>query len=138
MELKFKKHKWLWVPSTGILETTAPTEYPTTGGLMKVHRGTLIVQAAIKILLGFTDGAPLVSLGINGGDLEGLVAEADVTIETAGIYNGKGAELTSIHAASTANGRLYTAEGNLRINYTGDALTTVGRLEVIITYCEIE
>jgi hypothetical protein len=136
-DLKFKQHKWIWVPSGTELGTVGPTNYPTTGGIMNAHRGTLVIYAAIQINLAFSAGTPTVSMG-DSGDPNGLVLTTDVTIGTAGTYPGVGDDLVSVTGVSNANGKLYTTETDIIIRYTGDALTTVGRLTAIITYCEIE
>lgn len=138
-KLVWKTRKWDWNPTTTQLQTAGPTEYPVGSGFMDVHRGTLIGSVAVRINTAFTAGAPTVTVGTHGGDLDGLVVAADVTIGTKGLYNGTGQELCTKHTTGpNANGKLYTADGYLVINYTGAGATTKGALSVIVTYCEIE
>lgn len=135
MELKWKTHKWDWNPTTAQLQTVGPTEFC----VMDVHRGTFVIAAAVRINTAFTAGSPAVSVGDHGGDVDGLVTEADVTIGSAGLYNGTGDDLCTKHTTGpNANGKLYTADGYLVINYTGDGDTDYGALSVIVTYCELE
>lgn len=133
MDLKWKEHKWDFNPTTTELATVGPTEFC----VMDVHRGTLVASVSVRINTAFSAGAPAASVG-NDGDLEGMVTEADATIGSAGLKNGTGASLTTKHDASNANGKLYTADDTIELNYTGDALTTVGALSVIVVYAEIE
>lgn len=135
MELKWKRNKWDFNPTTAQLQTVGPTQFC----VMDVHRGTLIGAVQVRIDNAFTAGAPTVSVG-DDGDLTGLVAVADVTIGSEGLYNGTGPELCSKYdaTASLANGKLYTTDDTIEINYTGDGSTTAGSLSVIVEYCEIE
>ena len=135
MELKWKRHKWDFNPTTTQLQTVGPTQFC----VMDVHRGTLIGAVQVRINTAFSAGAPAVSVG-DDGDLEGLVTEADVTIGTKQLYNGTGPELCTKYdvVASLANGKLYTEDDTVEINYTGHGSTVAGALSVIVEYCEIE
>lgn len=135
MELKWKTHKWDFNPTTAQLQTVGPTEFT----VMEVHRGRLVKSVALRINTAFAAGTPTVTVGTHGGDLDGLAVEGDITIASAALYHGTGQELCTKHTTGpNANGKLYTADGYIVINYTGDGSTEAGALSVTVTYCDIE
>lgn len=135
MDLKWKEHKWDFNPTTDELKETSAVEFC----VMDVHRGTLVASVSVRINTAFSAGAPTASVG-DDDDLTGMVTVADATITAlgTGLKNGTGADLTTQHDASNANGKLYEADDTIELEYTGDALTTVGALSVIVVYAEIE
>ena len=107
-------------PTTAQLATVGPTTFP----MFPVYAGWRVLCADINITELFTAGAPTIEVG-DGTNVDGFIEAADITIGTAGIYQG----IAAFHTDQL--GKLYTTDDTVDLVYTGDALTTAGVARVV-------
>lgn len=131
MDLKWKIHKFDFTPDAH--ETTQ-----TDVCVMDVHRGTFVRAVMLQIGVAFDGTTPTLSVGDDGSAI-GFVTTVEAAATADGLKNGIGAYLNSIHAASNANGKLYTEDDTIDLDFTsaGEG-TTEGQCTVIVVYAEIE
>lgn len=141
MELKWKTHKWDFIPTTTQLKSEVKTAYK----VMDVHRGTLIKSVSMRVGIEFDGTTPVASVGdglAGGADTEKFMTETEAAITSADLKNGAGEYLvtpdTVGNTGVSTNGKLYTEDDTIDLFYTGVAGTSKGQLSVIVVYAEIE
>jgi len=123
MELKWKLHTY----------TVKPAAYASSEvrDIMGVRRGTFVRAVAVRIGEAFNGTTPTISIG-DGDDDEGFVAMADITIASPALYPGNGVFF------SASNGKLYTEDDVIELDYIYNTGTTTGLCTVYVLYCELE
>jgi hypothetical protein len=114
--LKFYFEHYLFKPTAAQLIDTADVVYP----MFPVKAGQLCARVDCRILVLFDGTTPVMLVG-DGDDPDGYMDAGDITEGTAGIYMGKAA----FHNAQ--GGKLYTADDNVDLTFTGVAGATTGQ-----------
>ena len=105
----------VWKPEGAELTTVGPTVYP----MFAVKAGDRVLQVDARVRVGH-DGAGVAMLVGDGDDDDGFMDAGDITEATPALYAG--------NAANTATmGKLYLADDNVDLKYTGNAGSTVGQ-----------
>lgn len=123
MELEWKLHKYTFKP--GAYNTSEVRD------IMGVKRGTWVKAVAVRIGEAFNGTTPTISIG-DGDDDEGFAAITDITIATPELYPGYGVFF------SASNGKLYTGDDTIELDYIYNTGTTTGLATVYILYAETE
>ncbi len=123
MKLKWKRHSYSFKPVA-----YASSEVRV---IMGVKRGTFVRAVAVRIGEAFNGTTPTISVGDDTDD-EGFVAMADITIGTPELYAGYGVYFSGI------NGKIYTVDDTIDLDYIYNTGTTTGFCTVYILHAAIE